>query len=88
MVDSGELRSLTLFTRQSCALCDYMVLALEMLRPRFRFAYTKIDVDTDDDLIDQYGLRVPVLLDRDHEICAGHFEPAVLEAYLSTNVTV
>lgn len=63
-----------------------MVLALEVLRPRYKFAYSKVDVDTDDELIERYGLRVPVLVDRGHEICSGHCEPAVLEAYLSTKV--
>jgi len=85
MVDSRPTRSLILYTRQACGLCDHMALALELLRPRYRFHYTKMDVDTDEDLVSRYGLRVPVLVEREHEICAGPCEPAALEAYLAIN---
>ncbi len=61
-----------------------MVLALEVLRPRYKFAYEKVDIDINDALKERYGLRVPVLVDGRHEICAGHCEPTILEAYFST----
>ena len=83
MVDAGSEASFTLFTRQACALCDHLVLALELMRPRYDFQYTKIDVDTDPALITRYGLRVPVLVDRDREICAGYCDPKIVETYLS-----
>ena len=67
--------------RQSCALCDHMALALELLRPQYKFDYSKVDVDSDKQLIDLYGSRVPVLLDGEYEICAGRFEPETLETY-------
>ncbi len=83
MGDSGSKRSFTLFTRQTCALCDHFVLALELVRLRYNFQYTKIDVDTNTALIKRYGLRVPVLINRDHEICAGYCDPKIVETYLS-----
>ena len=87
MADAESGISLTLFTRQTCTSCDYLVLALELMRPRYEFEYIKVDVDADHELADRYGLRVPVLVDRDHEICSGYCEPAVVEAYLSSQAS-
>ncbi len=75
--------SLTLLTRATCALCDHLVLALELMRTRFRFEYTKVDVDSDPVLCKRFGLRVPILLDGDTEICAGTCDPTAVVAYLT-----
>jgi hypothetical protein len=69
-------------TRAHCGLCEHLALALEILRARYRFNYTKVDIDADAGLTARYGLRVPVLLHGDREICSGHCEPATIEAYL------
>jgi glutaredoxin len=82
MSDGGTLKSLTLFTRQHCPLCDHLALALELLRLRRPFEYRKVDVDSDPALAATYGVRVPVLLDGTTEVCAGSCDPAVVEAYL------
>jgi Glutaredoxin-like domain (DUF836) len=83
MSDEGSPKSLTLFSRQICPLCDHLVLALERMRPRYRFQYTKVDIDLDPALTRRYGLRVPVLVDGETEVCAGRCDPAELEAYLA-----
>jgi len=85
MSDPGTTQSLQLMTRSGCALCDHVVLALEILRPRYQFTYAKVDIDSDPALQQRYGLRVPVLLAGDTKICAGHCEPEVIEAYLNTS---
>lgn len=68
--------------RDRCSLCDHLVLALELLRPRYPFTYAKVDVDADPALAERYGTRVPVLVAGDKEICAGHCDPACIEAFL------
>jgi len=68
--------------RANCTLCDHVVLALELMRIRHRFDYAKIDIDADPELAGRYGLRIPVLLDGELEICAGQCDPAVIESYL------
>jgi len=83
MAERRPTRSLTLYTRPACALCDHLVLALETMRARYRFEYTKVDVDDDTALTERYGLRVPVLLENDTEICSGDCDPATVEAYLA-----
>ena len=70
--------------RGGCSLCDHLVLALELLRPRYRFTYAKVDVDADPELAERYGSRVPVLVAGTEEICEGHCEPALIEAFLKS----
>lgn len=68
--------------RDRCPLCDHLVLALELLRPRYSFTYSKVDVDADPALAARYGTRVPVLVAGDEDICEGHCDPACIEAFL------
>lgn len=83
MSSEAETKTLTVYSRQACALCDHLVLALEQLRPRYGFTYNKIDVDNDPQLQSRYGLRVPVLMDADVEICFGNCDPAEIERYIA-----
>ena len=85
MVDAESAKSLTLFTRQRCSLCEHLALALDLLRIRYRFDYTKIDVDTDPALTERYGMRVPVLVDQGREVCAGRCDPETVEAYITAS---
>jgi len=82
MSEAGADPFFRIMTRARCSLCDHLVLALELLRPRYTFTYTLIDVDGDPELALRYGTRVPVLIAGDSEICAGHCEPSAIEAYL------
>jgi hypothetical protein len=55
---SGPLR-VTLYERDGCHLCEETrVLLDEMLG---QDGYTRVDIETDDDLILRYGFRIPVI---------------------------
>ncbi len=82
MSEPGPDIALQVMMRGSCPLCDHLVLALELLRPRYHFTYSKVDVDADPGLAARYGLRVPVLVADAEEICEGHCDPARIEAFL------
>jgi hypothetical protein len=52
-------RRLILYERDGCHLCDEArVLLDEMLGPG---RYSRVDIETDDDLVLRYGFRIPVL---------------------------
>ena len=52
-------RRIILYERAGCHLCDEVRVVLdEMLGPD---GYSRIDVDSDDDLVIRYGFRVPVV---------------------------
>jgi hypothetical protein len=83
-------RSITFVTRARCHLCDD---ALEHLWPwaqRLRLEVAEIDVDADASLLEQFGTRVPVLLDArgrvlaDGRISARQAARAALRARFTT----
>jgi glutathione S-transferase len=82
VADDRTAKFLTVYTRRACGLCDHLVLALELMQPRYNFTYEKLDVDLDLNLCERYGHRVPVLVDGDVEVCSGNCDPALIETYL------
>ncbi len=55
------MRTVTLYTRPGCHLCDDARAALERLRAEAPFALQEIDIETDDALHARYLERIPVV---------------------------
>ena len=60
-----------------------MVTALNELQTRFCFHVELVDVDSNAELLAQYGDRIPVLIAEGEEICHFHFDPIALDAYFA-----
>lgn len=75
-------RTLTLYTRRRCPLCDRMLGGLERWRARFGFSIEKIDIDRDPALRARYGSEVPVLAEGGREICRHFLDEAALQRHL------
>ena len=60
---------LQLVGRYGCHLCEAMLDHLTVLRDEFDFEVKEIDVTGNDELERQYGLKVPVLICQEQEIC-------------------
>lgn len=71
----------TVYIRHGCHLCTDMVQELERLKIELDFGYTVCDVDSDPDLVERYGDRVPVLADGDADICWYFLEHERLREY-------
>ena len=78
------MRSVVLYTRSGCHLCDKARSAILSVRAREPFVYDEVDIDTDDDLLRDYGIRIPVVT-VDGEEC---FEIAVDENELEGLVRI
>ncbi len=76
------MRQFTLYSRVYCSLCDVMLDALKKQQDALQFEITVVDVDTDPALDEQYGERVPLLMDGDSEIFHYHFNEKRLHSYL------
>ena len=64
------IQGLVVISREGCGLCDEMLHALaELERTQSLPPVTVVDVDSDPELIRQYGLKVPVLLFDGSVIC-------------------
>ena len=53
---------LTLYTRPGCHLCDVAKEAIARVAAATGEDWTEIDITGDDDLEEEYGFRIPVLL--------------------------
>lgn len=72
--------SFTVYSRQNCHLCDDMIRALKI----HGVQAAVVDVDTNHQLREHYGMAVPVLCHGDIEICRYHLDMALLRAHLRT----
>ena len=78
-----EAVRLIVYSRKDCHLCFDMIAALNELQTRFCFRVELVDVDSNVDLLAQYGERVPVLIAGGEEICHFHLDPFALDAYFA-----
>ena len=56
------MRTLTIYSRPGCHLCDEMKAVVRKLAESFPLAVEDIDISTDPDLDRRYGLEIPVLV--------------------------
>ncbi|MBK6657870.1 MAG: glutaredoxin family protein [Proteobacteria bacterium] len=71
---AGEAPRWTLMTRLDCPLCTSFETALRAWEAGHgRFELAVVDVDSSPTLAERYGLRVPLLLSGEQEICAFRF---------------
>ena len=75
---------LIMYGRSSCHLCDDMRDALEDLQGELRYTLEFRDIDSNKDWRDKYGLKIPVLVSGDTEICHFQLDPVALRAHFST----
>lgn len=57
-----DLRSVVVYSRKGCHLCEVVKESLSKLSRRGGFTWQEIDVDTDADLRREYNDQVPVVL--------------------------
>jgi glutaredoxin len=57
----APMHRVVLYSRPGCHLCDVAREAILSLRERLGFEYTEVDIEADDDLELEYGIRIPVV---------------------------
>ena len=50
-----------LYSRPGCHLCDEARAVIEAERLRTPFDLDEVDIETDDELVKEYGIRIPVV---------------------------
>ena len=78
--------SATLYTTLGCHLCDEAKLLLvDLMENGLELSLTEIDIADSDDLIEQYGIRIPVIRTAGSEDDLGWpFNSQQLQTYLTT----
>lgn len=56
------MHTVTLFSRPGCHLCDDARAVILAVRERHGFAFEEIDITTDDVLLRDYAIRIPVVI--------------------------
>jgi len=55
------VRNVVLYARPGCHLCDEARDVILAVRERRPFSFAEIDIESDDDLLREYGIRIPVV---------------------------
>ena len=80
---SGTVPKLTVLAREYCSLCDAMISALKQFQGRYHFEFEVIDVDRSPQLEEEWGDKVPVLLDGERELCRYYLDIEAVDARLA-----
>lgn len=75
-------KTLTLYTRNKCPLCDKAKQIIMELKEEFNFQYIEYDIDDRDELIERYGLMIPVVHVDGEEIQYGQVDRFTVEEAL------
>ena len=60
---------LTVYSRYGCHLCEDMIAQLTTLQQDYDFQFNVIDISDDPVLELQFGVKVPVLIHQEKEVC-------------------
>jgi glutaredoxin len=78
------VKTLTLYSRVGCHLCDVMKEQLDSIRARIPFALEVVDIDRDPALKAEYDYDVPVLVVDGKKIAKYRLDEAMLLRRLET----
>jgi glutaredoxin len=62
---------LTFYTKNKCGLCEEAKEEIESLRKEYNFLLEEIDIYSDDALLEEYQLKIPVLQVNGKEVAFG-----------------
>jgi glutaredoxin len=78
------VRTVTLYGRDGCHLCDDARDVLLRIRAELPFELVERDIESDDDLLRRYLERIPVVAVDDHELSHFFVDEDALRAALSS----
>ncbi|RRN74837.1 glutaredoxin family protein [Peribacillus simplex] len=67
-----------LYSREKCPLCDKAKQILEEVKFESGIGYKEIDIHTDDDLLEKFGLMIPVVEWKDDIVQFGNVDKLAL----------
>lgn len=71
--------TLKLYTRNRCHLCENAKAMIFSLKEKWDFHYEEADIDASDELIEKYGLMIPVVEINGEEVQYGQIDKDLLE---------
>ena len=74
------MTTVVLYARQGCHLCDVARAVIERVRITDAFDFDEIDIERDDALLRDYGIRIPVVAVDGEELFEISVDPDALRA--------
>jgi hypothetical protein len=71
-----------LYARRGCHLCDDARAVIEIARAATPFVFEEVDIETSEDLVRDFGVRIPVVTVDGDEIAEYTIDPARLREAL------
>ncbi|MGD6842878.1 glutaredoxin family protein [Bacillus infantis] len=71
-------RQMRLYTREGCHLCDHAKKIILNLQAAHEFELEEVDISTNDDLTERYGLMIPVVELDGEEVQYGRIDQFTL----------
>jgi len=72
--------TVVLYARDGCHLCEEARRVIEDVRRTVPFTFAEVDIETDDALVRDYGIRIPVVAVDGEELFEISIDPAALRA--------
>jgi thiol-disulfide isomerase/thioredoxin len=77
------MKTVTLYTREGCHLCEVVAVQLEKLQKETPFSVETVDVDGDPALAELYGMEVPVVMLDGKKVAKYHLDEDMLRRRLA-----
>ena len=74
------------YSRLGCHLCDEMIEHLNILKEGHPFEFEIIEITGDSALEEKFGVKVPVLMINDSEICHYFLDVTLLKKHLNKEI--
>jgi hypothetical protein len=83
----SQTRQITIYTTLGCHLCEQAIAMLQPLQTQGIIALTEVDIADYEELLETYGLRIPVLRRQDNDAELGWpFGLEKVEGFLQTPI--
>lgn len=76
---------LIVYSREGCHLCDDLIAGLEELQVELGFTFQIKNIDADPELVERYGMLIPVVLVGDTQLCQSFLDVERLKEYFLYN---
>ena len=77
----------TFYTRKKCHLCEIAKDMIMELQAEFPFTLQEVDIDSDDQLTELYGIMIPVVLIDGEEVQYGRIDKVVIRKRLQKKIS-
>ncbi len=72
------MHDVVVYSRKGCHLCDVVKETLAQVQGEADFQWREVDIDTDPELVEAYGMEVPVVMLDGKKVAKYHLDEAML----------